>query len=253
MKISIVTVAYNSAATLVDTLRSVATQTHADIEHILIDGASTDATLSLARQHGVHLSHVVSEPDAGIYEAMNKGLALATGDFVGFLNADDVYTDRHVVSRLNRAASPSNVDAVYGDLVYVDRHAPDRVVRYWRSGCFSRRSLSFGWMPPHPTLYLRRSRVAEIGGFDTRLGISADYDFMLRYLSVPGLSVAYVPEVLVNMRLGGASNRSFSALVQKAREDMTVLKRHQVGGWPTLLAKMVRKLPQFISRPPART
>lgn len=248
MKISIITVCYNSAQTLAETIRSVAAQAGAELEHIVIDGGSTDSTPDIIAAHANRLAHVVREPDAGIYDAMNKGLRLATGEFVGFLNADDVFADCDVVARIVAAALPS-VDAVYGDLAYVDKERTGRIVRYWSSGPFQHASLRHGWMPPHPTFYVRRSLVTALGGFDLGFRIAADYDFMLRYLGRPGARVAYVPALLVRMRVGGASNRSFSALVRKSREDLQALRKNRVGGLGALLLKNVRKLPQFVLRP----
>lgn len=250
MRITVITVAYNSAATIAGTLASVTEQSHADLEHLIIDGASTDATLDVVRAHGSRVARVVSEPDRGIYDAMNKGLRLATGEFVGFLNADDTFAGPDVVRDIAEAASASpSVDAVYGDLLYVDKDRPTVAVRYWRSGAFSPSRLRFGWMPPHPTLYVRRRRIAEWGPFDAGFRIAADYEFVLRYLGKPGVRVTYVPRVLVHMRTGGASNRSLGALFDKSREDLQALRRSRVGGLLTLLSKNVRKLPQFIARP----
>lgn len=249
MKISVITVTYNSAATLADTLRSVACQDHPEVEHIIIDGASTDGTLDLVRREGAHVARVVSERDRGIYDAMNKGLRLATGELVGFLNADDLFADPQVLSRI-AAAAAGGADAVYGDLVYVAEADTSRVIRWWRSGSFAPEQLRAGWMPPHPTFYLRRS--AMVGdGFDTSLRIAADYEFMLRQLTRPGVRLAYVPEVLVRMRMGGASNRSLKAILRKMREDHSAMQRHGVGGWFTLLAKSLRKIGQFVRRPAA--
>ena len=247
MKISIVTVAYNSSLTITDTLASVAVQTHQDIEHIVVDGASTDDTLGIVRAHGERVARIVSEPDQGIYDAMNKGLALATGDFVGFLNADDMLASPGAVAAIARAAEPG-IGAVCGDLLYVRADRPDDVLRHWRCGTYSPRQLRYGWMPPHPTFYLRRSLLSHVGGFDTRLRIAADYDFMLRCLRLPGMQLSYVPEVLVKMRMGGASNRSLRALLRKSSEDLQALRRNQVGGLLTLAYKNLRKLPQFFSR-----
>jgi glycosyltransferase len=244
LKITIITVAYNSAATIADTLRSVAAQTHPDIEHIVIDGASTDATLERVRAHGAHVSRLVSEADSGIYHAMNKGLALATGEMVGFLNADDMLADPRTIADIAHAAE-TEIDAVYGDLVYVMEESANTVVRYWRGGPFQPHSFRYGWMPPHPTLYVRRSALVLCGGFDVRLRIAADYEFMLRYLRSPGIRVAYLPKVLVRMRTGGASNRSLGALWTKSREDLSAMRQNEVGGLLTLFCKNARKLPQF--------
>ena len=248
MKITIITVAYNSALTIADTLRSVGAQSHPEIEHLVIDGASKDDTLAVVQRGGAHVSRVVCEPDAGIYDAMNKGLRIATGDLVGFLNADDVLADAHAIGRLAAAADRTGADAVFSDLVYVSADNLDRVIRHWRSGPFSRKRLRYGWMPPHPTFYVKRARLADLGEFDTRLRIAADYDFMLRCLGRTDISVAYVPEVMVRMRTGGASNRSLRALWQKSREDLGALRRSGVGGLGTLVCKNLRKLPQFFAR-----
>lgn len=247
MKMTIITVAYNSAATIAETLKSVASQTYEDIEHIVVDGASTDKTLDVVRAHGVRLTNVVSEPDSGIYDAMNKGLRLATGDLVGFLNADDMFAHRDVVASIAQAAlqNPS-ADAIYGDLVYVRQDQTDQVLRQWRSGEFTRARLGFGWMPPHPTFYLRSSRLASVGLFNDTLRISADYDFMLRCLSAQDAQAVYIPDILVRMRAGGASNRSLKAMVRKSREDLRALRENNVGGWLTLMCKNLRKLPQFL-------
>ncbi|MEP6502255.1 MAG: glycosyltransferase family 2 protein [Betaproteobacteria bacterium] len=249
MRITIITVAYNSARTIGDTLDSVAAQLHPDIEHIIVDGGSKDETLTLIATRGTHVKRVISEPDEGIYDAMNKGLRLATGEIVGFLNSDDMFASPDVLARIASAATGIGTDrpadAVYGDLVYVNSSPPNRVQRYWRSGRFTRRKLALGWMPPHPTLYVRRTLMEQIGAFDARLRISADYEFMLKLLSRPGLVVTYLPQVLVHMRVGGASNGSLGGIVRKSREDLGALRKHRVGGVVALVFKNLRKLPQF--------
>lgn len=246
MKISIITVSYNSGATIADTLRSVAQQTHPDIEHIIIDGGSKDDTLAQIETHGRHLSRVVSEPDRGIYDAMNKGLALASGEFVGFLNADDMLATPGTLAAMV-AAMQAGCDALYGDLVYVDAKQTDQIVRHWLSGDYEPSRLRFGWMPPHPTFYIRRS---VLGGmrFDLRYRIAGDYDFMLRCLNSPALRVSYLPQVLVHMRNGGASNHSLKAMWQKSSEDLAAMRRNNVGGLFSLIAKNLRKVPQFLAR-----
>jgi len=246
MKISIITVSFNSALTIGDTLRSVAVQRYPDIEHIVIDGASHDATPEVVRTLGAHVKHFISEPDNGIYDAMNKGIALATGDLIGFLNADDIFASPNSVTNMAAAVSANNSDAVYSDLVYVRADGTDKVVRRWRSGEYSRSRLRYGWMPPHPTFYVRSHVMRQVGPFDQRLRIAADYDFVLRCLAQPERRVAYLPEVLVRMRLGGASNHSVQAIWRKSREDLQVLRRSGVGGIGTLLCKNLRKIPQLL-------
>ncbi len=246
MKITVITVSFNSAASIADTLDSVATQTHPAIEHIVIDGGSTDDTVAIVRDRGKHVTRLTSEPDRGIYDAMNKGLKLATGDLVGFLNADDMFAHPGVVAMIARAAEQEpDADSVYGDLVYVRADRPDQVLRYWRSGEFTRSKLRFGWMPPHPTFYVRKAKLAEIGHFNDQLRIAADYEFVLRWLGQPNARAAYIHDVLVRMRIGGASNRSLKVILSKSREDLWALRHNRVGGLPTLICKNLRKLPQL--------
>lgn len=252
-RVSIITVTYNCAGVVADALRSVAAQDHPAIEHIVVDGASRDGTLDVVRTAGAHVAQVVSEPDRGIYDAMNKGLALASGDWVGFLNADDLLASPQTISRMLAAAEagPQPADIVYGDLVYVDAADTGRVVRYWQSGRFMPSRLRYGWMPPHPTFYVRRTLLQQVGLFDTGMRIAADYDLVLRCLMRPGVRVCYLPEVLVRMRVGGASNRSLGAMSRKSREDLRAIRRSGVGGWLTLACKNLRKLPQWLRKPPA--
>ena len=253
MKVSIITVSFNSEATIGDTLRSVSAQTHADIEHIVVDGASSDGTLEVVRQEGGHVAKVLSEPDAGIYFAMNKGLKVATGDLVGFLNADDYFPDCNSVARLVESARVTKADAVFGDLAYVRSDRPNSVVRYWSTGEFSLRGLRLGWMPPHPTFYVNRLSGKFDLEFDTSFRIAADYEFMMRFLTRSGIRATYVPHVIVRMRMGGISNRSVGSILEKSREDLAVMRRYGVGGLPTLVCKNFRKLPQFVMSAPIDT
>jgi len=249
MKITVITVCFNSAESIADTLDSIAAQTFPDIEHIVIDGGSQDSTLSIIRDRGTRVARLVSEADRGIYDAMNKGLKLATGDMIGFLNADDVFAHENVIASIARAAQQvPATDVVYGDIVYVRNDQPQRVLRYWRSGEFARAKLRFGWMPPHPGFYLRSTTFAKIGSFDDRLRIAADYDLVLRSLSLPQVRTTYVRDVLVRMRAGGASNRSVKAMLRKSREDLWAIRQNKIGGWLTLICKNLRKLPQFLLR-----
>jgi glycosyltransferase len=251
MKISVITAVRNGRATLADALDSALAQDHPDTELIVIDGASTDGTLEVIQRYARRLAHVVSEPDGGIYDALNKGLRLASGDAVGFLHADDRFAHARVLSRIAAALADPGVDACYGDLLYISQDDPTRVVRYWRAGEYHPRRLGWGWMPPHPTFYARRVVYQRLGGFDSRYRIAADYDCLLRLLG-GGVACAYLPEVLIHMRLGGASNRSPRNLLEKSREDYQTLRRNRIGGLGALLAKNLRKLPQFFSRTPEK-
>lgn len=248
MKISVVTATFNCAATIGDCLACVGARTYAECEHIVVDGASTDGTLAVLEAHRGQLAAVVSEPDGGIYDALNKGLALARGEVVGLLHADDLYADAEVLARVAAAFADPAVEAVYGDLLYVAKDDTARVVRHWRAGEFRPERLRRGWMPPHPTLYLRRAVYERFGGFDLQYRIAADYDFMLRVLSRLTGRVVYIPEVLVRMRVGGASNRSVRHIVRKSWEDYRALRANRLGGIGALAWKNLSKVPQFWQR-----
>ena len=251
MKISIITVTYQCVATVGECLDAVASQTYADREHLVIDGASDDGTLAVLEARRGQLAALVSERDQGRYFAMNKGLARARGEVVGFLHGDDVLADPGVLGWVAAAFADPAVMAVYGDLEYVSRTDPSRVVRHWRSRAFAPGLLRRGWMPPHPTLYLRRSVYERLGGFDTRYRIAADYDLILRVLrQLPGRAV-YLPRVLVRMRLGGESNRNLGSIARKSWEDFLALRRNGLGGPAGLGAvawKNLSKVPQFLVR-----
>lgn len=200
-------------------------------EHLLVDGASTDGTLEFLQSRREQLSALHSEPDEGIYDALNKGLALATGDVIGFLHADDLYAHPDVLAHVAAAFEDPSVCAVYGDLQYVRQDDTSRVVRHWQSCAVSPTRLAWGWMPPHPTLYVRRDWYQRIGGFDTSYRIAADYLSILKLFSQPGFNAVYLPEVMVTMRLGGASNRSLRAIMRKSGEDWRALRETRVGAW----------------------
>ena len=249
MKISVLTATYRCEDTIADCLESIAQQTHPDVEHIVIDGAGPDGTLGILEQHRGRIAQLVSERDDGLYDALNKGLALCTGEVVGFLHADDLYADDGVLARIAAAFADPAVMACYGDLVYVRRQDTERVVRYWRAGEFSPAKLRLGWMPPHPTFFARRSLYQRFGGFDTDFRIAADYESLLRMLTALEGKVTYLPELLVRMRLGGASNRSLGQMIRKSREDYRAIRRHRQGGIVTLLCKNLSKLGQFVAHP----
>lgn len=246
MKITIVTAVFNREATVGQAIRSVAAQDHSDIEHLVVDGASTDGTLAAveaARHPGMV---VVSEPDGGIYDALNKGIARATGDVVGLLHSDDFFAHDRVLPLVARAMAETGAEAAYGDLDYVSASDPARVIRHWRAGAFSPRLLRRGWMPPHPTLFLRREVFDRLGAYDTSYRIAADYEAILRWFGRGGITSAYIPEVLVKMRVGGESNRSLSRILHKSREDLRALRENRIGGLGVVAMKNLTKIPQFI-------
>jgi glycosyltransferase involved in cell wall biosynthesis len=249
IKISVVTAVFNSAKTIGPAIESVLGQCYPDVESVVIDGGSNDGTLSILDTYRSRLGILISEPDKGIYDALNKGIQQCSGDVIGFLHSDDLFSDAEVVSKIAAVFADPSVDAVYGNLLYVSHDDPDRVVRYWRAGEFSRERLGWGWMPPHPTFYARRSVYERLGVFNTSYRIAADYDCILRFLGQGKVRVAYIPEVLVRMRVGGESNRSLSNIICKSREDYRAIRENGTGGLITLLAKNMLKLPQFLYRP----
>lgn len=245
MKISIITITYNSATTLQRALASVQQQTYKDIEHVIVDGGSTDGTKDLIAAYAGKHKNVrwISEPDDGIYNALNKGIALATGDVIGFLHSDDVFASPDVIAQIAEAMEQHKVDVVYGDLQYC---RGDKVVRRWKSNPYDPRSLKFGWMPPHPTVYVRREVYEHVGKYDEWFRISADYDMMIRVFQA-GYSSHYIPSVLVCMETGGASNKNARARLSKTQEDHIVLKKNNIGaGYLTVACKQLRKIKQFI-------
>ena len=226
MKISIITVCYNSATTITDTLCSVGDQSYDDIEHIIIDGGSSDNTLEVVAAEGTHVAQVVSEKDNGIYDAMNKGLALATGDYVAYLNSDDFYTNNKVIQQVAKTINKTNADAIYGDLSYVKRNNPETRVRYWKSQMFQPGSFVRGFAPPHPTFFMKRNLLIELGGFNLSYSLAADFDLMFRALEIKKYTSTYVPLELTRMRTGGATNISLKNIIGQNQEILRCLRAH---------------------------
>ncbi|MFN2429455.1 MAG: glycosyltransferase family 2 protein [Cryomorphaceae bacterium] len=247
MKVSIITVSYNAVDTIEDTIRSVLAQDYPNLEYILVDGASTDGTLKIIEQYRSSIHKVVSEPDSGVYDAMNKGIALAEGHVIGILNADDTYSGNQIVSQVADFLQKQDIDSCYGDLKYVDRKIPEKVTRSWKSGAYRRSKFRYGWMPPHPAFFAKRQLYDTYGNFHTELKTSADYELMLRFLYRYGASSGHIPTVLVNMKTGGQSNASFSNRMAANREDR---KAWELNGLKppffTTYLKPFRKIFQFI-------
>lgn len=246
MKISIITATYNSGVTVRDTLASVQLQDHPDIEHIVVDGASKDDTLAIVSAFP-HVARVVSEKDKGIYHAMNKGIRLATGDIIGILNSDDMYIDAAVLSDVARAFRDPAVMTVYADLQYVHADNPTRIQRTWIAGPFKKRNFYYGWMPPHPTFFVRKEVYGQVGLFSTDLRSAADYELMLRILLKYGFSTQYVARVIVRMRAGGMSNASLHNRLKANKEDRLAWKLNGLKpNFFTLYLKPLRKIHQLI-------
>ncbi|KEO54917.1 glycosyltransferase family 2 protein [Thioclava pacifica] len=248
MKITVITAVYNSEATVGEAIESVGRQTHPELEHLIIEGRSKDGSLAAIERAAHDRMTLVSEPDKGIYDALNKGVAKASGDVLGFVHSDDFLAHDEVLSRIATAFEDPQVEAVFSNLDYVSQADTRKVVRHWATGPFSAAKLRRGWMPAHPTLYLRRSVYERIGSFDIGFRIAADYDFILRYFSQATGRSVYIPEVLYKMRLGGVSNRDFARIREKMGEDWRAIRRNKVGGVMTLASKNLSKIGQFVER-----
>jgi glycosyltransferase involved in cell wall biosynthesis len=247
LKISVITVTYNSEATIEETIRSVAAQDYPGKEHIIIDGGSTDGTLGIISKFRVHISKFVSEKDEGLYHALNKGISLADGDIVAILHSDDFYTSQDVLSSYAKLFEDPSCEAAYSDLYYVDRENTDKVKRKWKSGHYKPGAFLFGWMPPHPTFFVRRELYARYGGFDTRLKSAADYELMLRFIHRFGVRLCYLPVFTVKMRTGGKSNESVGNRIRANKEDRQAWALNGLRPkFFTLYFKPLRKLLQFL-------
>jgi glycosyltransferase len=246
MRISVITVSYNSSATIKDTLESVKGQAYPEVEHIIVDGLSTDETLRIVSGYS-HVSKVISEKDAGIYDAMNKGVLASTGDVVGILNSDDFYYGNDVLSKVAAVFNEKKCDALYGDLQYVDQKNLAKVIRHWEAGNYSANAFMWGWMPPHPTFFVRKSVYERFGMFNLSMKTAADYELMLRFIHKYQIAVEYIPSILVSMRTGGVSNNNILNRLRANQEDrqawaVNVLEPY----WFTLYLKPLRKISQFI-------
>ncbi|PKN13542.1 MAG: glycosyl transferase [Deltaproteobacteria bacterium HGW-Deltaproteobacteria-4] len=253
MQISIITASYNAGATITDCLKSINFQT-TPVEHLIIDGASTDNTLELVRQISPH-ARILSEPDRGIYDAMNKGIRLASGDIIGILNADDFYASPDVLAQVAAVFADPTVAACYGDLQYVQGGVGEKptecfkVVRHWQSDPFCRSRFLWGWMPPHPTFFVRKEIYEQYGTFRLDLGSAADYELMLRLLFKHQIKAVYITQVLVKMRVGGVSNASLKNRITANLMDRRAWEVNGLKPYPwTLLMKPLRKLRQFLQR-----
>lgn len=246
-KLSLITITMNSETTLGDTLASIKQQRCKDFEHIAIDGASTDRTLEILENKGLPSTKIFSEPDAGIFDACNKGIQKASGSIIGFLHSDDTFNNPSVLEDVRRIFEEEAIDILYGDLAFVRADKRTQTVRSWKAGDFSRRKLMFGWMPPHPTLYVRPEIYEATQGFDTQFKISGDYHSILKIFSMQNTKIRYNPSVMVDMALGGASTDGLASRVKTIREDYRALKMAKVGSPLTVACKRIRKVHQFLS------
>ncbi|RQO75437.1 glycosyl transferase [Pedobacter sp. KBW06] len=246
MKISVVTVVFNSVEFIEDCILSVVGQDHLTVEYIVIDGGSTDGTIEVINRYLKQISYFCSEKDRGLYDALNKGIAVATGEVLGILHADDCFADRRVLSAVAECFQRNECEAVYGNLNFIKRHFPAEAHRKWFSKVYSRKDLQYGWMPAHPTLFLKKELFLSRGGYLLNFGTSADYELILRYFYRNRIDAVFLDRVLVNMRLGGVSNGSLRKRSRAAVSDYKALIAHEIP-YPSLvlLLKKLRKIRQF--------
>ena len=252
MRVSIITAVRNAERTVGGALESVQRQTWPDVEHIVVDGLSTDGTMDVVRRHSARLAKVVSERDAGIYDAFNKGLKLATGEVVAFLNADDVYTSPDIVEAVQEVFARTQTSAVFGDVEFVRPEDPGRVVRHYSSERFHPRRLRYGWMPAHPSLFLRRRLIEQFGGFDASYRIAGDFELVARLFGRERIDFEYLPRVFVTMRTGGASTRGIRSTLTINREILRACRQNGIDTNRALLwMRFPAKLMEYLRRPGA--
>ena len=250
LKFSIITATYNSSETINSCLDSISAQTYQNIEHIIIDGNSTDGTLRKIKKHCFKRSIVISEPDNGIYEALNKGIKRSTGDIIGFLHSDDFFSKNNIIEKIVREfENDKTLSAVYGDCEFFSQVDKNKVIRKWKSRPFKKNLLVNGWMPPHAALYVRSKVIRSVNGFDSSFKISGDYMCILKMFMISNFNAHYIPEVLLKMQMGGASNSSLSNIILKTREDWKALRLNKFGFFISLkiiFLKNLSKISQFI-------
>lgn len=248
MTVTIIVSTLNSEKSIQTCLNSILSQTYKNIELLIIDGKSSDNTVKLSKEitNSFHRARIISEPDLGIYDALNKGLKLAKGDIIGFVHSDDLLFSENVISEIIKEFKTKNIDGVYGDLQYVSRNNINSVIRNWTSCSFNEKLLKNGWMPPHPSLFLKRDVYEKHGNFDINFLVSADYDFILRIFADKDLCFKYIPKVITKMRVGGASNKNLANIILKSKEDLRAIKKNNAGNFLTLIKKNLSKIRQFI-------
>jgi len=246
LKVSIITVCFNSGSTIETAIKSVLSQKYNNIEYIVIDGNSTDNTKHIIENYRNRISSIISENDEGIYFALNKGIKLCTGDIIGILHADDVYANEYIISNVVETFEKSKADAIYADLQYVAKHNINKIIRNWVSGKYKENAFLFGWMPPHPTFFAKKEVYESFGMYNTSFNSAADYELMLRFIHKHKIKLAYLNKVIVKMRLGGKSNKSLANRIKANLEDRKAWTINNLKPYFfTLYLKPIRKIKQF--------
>jgi glycosyltransferase len=246
MKISIITPTMNSEATIESNIHSIQKQTFINYEQIFVDGSSSDSTISIIKEKKKDSDILISEPDQGIYDAINKGIIHSSGDIIGVLNSDDLFTTNNILQKIHNKFEQKCLDFLYGDIKYIN-HKND-TVRYWKSKLHSKRIVTFGWMPPHPSFYISRNTFEKFGLYNLNYSISSDYEYMLKILLDDTLKYDYLDCCMVDMLIGGASNRSIQAVIKKSSEDISILKKYSKFPTIAFLNKNISKISQFLKK-----
>ena len=247
IKITIITPTFNSANNIINLLKSISSQRYRNLEHIIIDGGSTDGTLNIIKKWKSHKIILHSSRDEGVYDAMNKGLSFATGEFVGFLNSDDIFSSKNSLNTISLFLKKSGADLCYGDLYYLDSKDSSKIVRRWKTGYYKFEKFRSGWLAPHPTFYVRNSLINKYGNFDINYRLASDVDFIIRYLSIKNVQEIYIPFVLVMMKNGGISNNSYTNRVIQNIETYKILRKNKIKVFFLfyLIRKITSRIKQF--------
>jgi len=246
LKISIITVVLNRSEFIKDLMSNIYSQKYSSFEHIIIDGKSNDGTLEIIENNRDYRTILISEKDNGIYNAINKGITKSTGDIICLAHSDDLYANNNILNIIAKKFNENqSINLIYGDLEYVFKNKIHKVLRKWNAGKYNYKKLKYGWMIPHPTIFIRREAVNMIGKYNEEYQISSDYDYILRCLLNINIKTHYIPKVFIKMRLGGASNMSISKVIRKIMEDYRIIKSNKIGGLYTLFFKNIRKFNQF--------
>jgi glycosyltransferase len=247
--VSIITTVFNGENSIEAAIKSVLNQNYPNIEYIIIDGGSTDGTIEIVNKYRDKIAKFISESDKGIYDGMNKGLKMANGEIIGFLNADDLYTNKNVIETMVKSLEERNADVCWGDLVYVDTKDSDKIIRYWKSSDYKEEKIKRGWMPPHPTFFVKKWVYEKYGGFNLDFSISADYELMLRFLEKYKIKSCYIPQIFVKMRIGGQSNKSIKNIIKANIECYRAWKANGLKINPLkILLKPLSKIPQYFKK-----